>query len=178
LWSFLIALPFRAGIGFALLSLGFSLIISILIKKEVPYIRVWIHYVWSTKNRLPVLADEFRYPLFEHIKKNALLKKIYLDRINGYHDHVHCLVSLGLDQTIEKIAQLIKGESSFWYNNKSGFNSLKLEWQNEYFAVSVGESLLDTVRAYIDKQAEHHQKKTFAEEYSEFIFKYGFKQFG
>jgi putative transposase len=46
------------------------------------------------------------------------------------------------------------------------------------FAVSVSESMLDTVRAYIDGQEMHHQKKTFAEEYNEFIAKYRFKEFG
>jgi REP element-mobilizing transposase RayT len=144
----------------------------------MPYIRVWIHYVWSTKNRLPILKDEFREPLFEHIKQNARLKSIYLDRVNGYYDHVHCLVSLGSDQTIEKTAQLIKGESSFWFNNKSGFKTDKLEWQDEYFAVSVSESGLEAVRAYIDGQVPHHQKKTFSEEYEEFMKRYGFKLLG
>jgi putative transposase len=88
------------------------------------------------------------------------------------------LVSLGSDQTIEKIAQLIKGESSFWLNNKSGLNAPKLEWQDEYFAVSVSESMLDNVRAYVDNQVSHHQKKTFMEEYNKFISKYGFQKFG
>ena len=144
----------------------------------MPFIRVWIHYVWSTKNREPLLTDKFRYPLFEHIRQNALVKKIYLDRVNGYHDHVHCLLSLGSGQTIEKMAQLIKGESSYWFNNKSSFNTSKLEWQDEYYAVSVGESYLNSVRTYIDNQVTHHQKKTFEEEYRDFISNYGFKQFG
>jgi REP element-mobilizing transposase RayT len=144
----------------------------------MPYIKVWIHYVWSTKNREQILSDNIRHPLFEHINQNARIKNIYLDRINGYHDHVHCLVSLGADQTIEKIAQLIKGESSFWFNNKSGLNAPRLEWQDEYFAVSVSESILDSVRSYIDNQVSHHQKKTFMEEYNEFISKYGFQKFG
>jgi len=144
----------------------------------MPFIRVWIHYVWSTKNREPVLIDKFRYQLFEHIKQNALDKKIYLDRVNGYHDHIHCLVSLGSNQTIEKIAQLIKGESSYWFNNKSSFNTRKLEWQDEYWVVSVGESQLGSVRAYIDNQLEHHRKKTFEEEYRDLISDYGFRQFG
>ncbi len=144
----------------------------------MPYIKVWIHYVWSTKNRKAVLTDNFRVPLFDHIKQNALQKNIFLDRINGYYDHVHCLVSLGSDQTIEKIAQLIKGESAFWFNNKSGFNTARLEWQDEYFAVSVSESALGNVRAYIDNQVNHHKKKTFIEEYDEFINKYGFRKFG
>jgi putative transposase len=144
----------------------------------MPYIRVWTHYVWSTKHRQTTLQDEFREPLFEHIRQNARSKDIYLDRINGYYDHVHCLISLGSDQTIEKLAQLIKGESSFWFNNKSGFKANRLEWQDEYFAISVCESRLDNVRAYIDNQIEHHKKKNFAEEHDEFIKKYGFKMLG
>ena len=79
----------------------------------MPYIKVWIHYVWSTKNREAILTDNFRDPLFDHIKQNARVKNIYLDRVNGYYDHVHCLISLGSDQTLEKIAQLIKGDSSY-----------------------------------------------------------------
>jgi putative transposase len=140
----------------------------------MPFIRAWIHYVWATKNRQAILFDEFRYQLFDHIRENAQKKEIFLNKINGYYDHVHCLISLDSDQTIEKIAQLLKGESSFWYNNKTNFKTLKLEWQDEYFAVSVGASQLDTVRAYIDNQEIHHRKKTFAEEYDEFISKYGF----
>jgi len=124
------------------------------------------------------LIDKFRYPLFEHIKQNTLDKKIYLDRVNGYHDHVHCIVSLGSNQTIDKIAQLIKGESSYWFNNKSSFNTSRLEWQDEYWVVSVGESQLDSVRAYIDNQVAHHRKKTFEQEYEELISNYGFQQFG
>ena len=133
-----------------------------------------IYYVWSTKNREPTLKDEFRYLLFERIKQNAKTKKIYLDRINGYYDHVHCIISLGSDQTVEKVAQLIKGESSFWFNNKSGFKA-RLEWQDEYFAVSVSESQLEALRTYIDNQEIHHRQKTFEEEYQEFVKSYGFK---
>ena len=112
------------------------------------------------------------------MKQNAKIKNIFLDRINGYLDHVHCLISLGSDQTIEKVAQLLKGESSYWFNNKSGFKTSKLEWQEEYFAISVSESMLETVRKYIDNQFEHHQKKTFSEEYEEFIKKHGFNLLG
>src|SRR5882757_4900414 len=99
----------------------------------MPYVRVWVHYVWATKYREPILKDECRYILFEHIRENARSKNIYLDRVNGYYDHVHCLISLGSDQTIEKLAQLIKGESSYWFNNKSNFRLGRLEWQDEYF---------------------------------------------
>ncbi|MBO9682128.1 MAG: hypothetical protein J7502_05575 [Flavisolibacter sp.] len=57
-------------------------------------------------------------------------------------------------------------------------NVPKLEWQDEHFAVSVSESAIDTVRAYIDNQFNHHQKKTFTEEYEEFMKKYNFMKPG
>lgn len=69
--------------------------------------------------------------------------------------------------------QLIKGESSFWIN-RQGLCKEKFEWQDEYFAVSVSQSMLNRVRNYIKNQEEHHKHKTFKEEYQEFMNKYGF----
>ena len=139
----------------------------------MPYIRIWVHLIWSTKNRVPLLADGLRAQVFSHIKENASKKDIYLDTINGVADHLHTLISLGSDQTIARVAQLLKGESSYWVN-KEKMTKKKFEWQDEYFAVSVSESMVPTVRAYIRNQEEHHRKKTFAEEYAEFMKKYGF----
>ena len=70
---------------------------------------------------------------------------------------------------------MVKGESSFWFN-KQGFIKDKLEWQDEYFAVSVSQSILNTVRNYIKNQEEHHKKKTFQREYEEFIERYNFQK--
>jgi len=69
--------------------------------------------------------------------------------------------------------QLIKGESSFWIN-KNKVTKHYFEWADEYFAVSVSESHINRVREYIKNQEEHHRKKTWEEEYNEFIEKYGF----
>ncbi len=133
--------------------------------------------MWSTKNREPFLdSKELRLKVWDHIRENAKSKGIYLDFVSGYSDHCHCLVSLGLDQTIQKIMQLIKGESSFWIN-KNQLTKQKFEWQDEYFAVSVSESILEKVRNYIQNQEVHHRKKSFQEEYSEFLDKYGFQRF-
>ena len=143
----------------------------------MPFIKVWIHLVWSTKNREPYLDKSIRQNVFAHIKENARKKDIYIDFINGYTDHIHCLISLGLDQTIAKTVQLLKGESSFWIN-KQQLTKQHFEWQDEYFAVSVSESVVDKVRDYIRNQEEHHKHKTFQQEYEEFISKYGFEKFG
>ena len=142
----------------------------------MPHVKVWIHFVWSTKNRIPLLTGEIRPQVFQHIRENAKEKNIFVDFINGYVDHAHALVSLGTDQTISQIMQLIKGESSFWIN-KNKLCSGKFEWQDEYFAVSVSDSVVGNVRNYIKNQEAHHRHKTFVEEYEEFIIKAGFQKF-
>jgi len=141
----------------------------------MPFVKVYLHCVWSTKNRIPYLDSiGLRQKVWNHIRENAIQKGIFIDFINGYSDHCHCLISLGVDQNIQKVIQLIKGESSFWIN-KNELIKEKFQWQEEYFAVSVSESVLDKVRDYIKNQETHHKKKTFQEEYDEFILKYGFK---
>ncbi|MGH2566709.1 MAG: IS200/IS605 family transposase [Bacteroidota bacterium] len=139
----------------------------------MPYVRVWIHLIWSTKNREPMLERELRARVFDHIKVNAKDKNIYLDTIDGYTEHVHTLISLGSDQTIGKVAQLLKGESSHWVNQNS-LTRMKFEWQDEYIAISVSESMVENVREYIRGQEEHHRKKSFAEEYQQLLQKHGF----
>jgi putative transposase len=138
------------------------------------FLKIWIHLVWSTKNRAPLLTKDIRLQLFAHIRENAPRKNIHVDFVNGHIDHVHCLISLNQKQTIAEIIQLIKGESSFWIN-KNNLCHQKFEWQDEYFAVSVSESGVNRVREYIKNQEEHHKNKTFQEEYDEFINKYGFR---
>lgn len=141
------------------------------------FARVFIHFVWSTKSRKKLLdTTELRNEVWRHVRENARKKGIFLDEIGGYSDHCHCLVSLGIDQTIQKTAQLLKGESSFWINRNKLVRE-KFEWQDEYFAVSVSESMLDRVRNYIRNQEAHHRKKSFQEEYDEFILKFGFDRF-
>jgi putative transposase len=143
----------------------------------MPFIKVYVHFVWSTKNRVQTLnTPELRQNVWQRIRENAKKKDLFIDFVNGHAGHCHCLVSLGVDQTISKVMQLIKGESAFWFN-KQGLTKQKLEWQDEYFAVSVSESQIEIVRNYIKNQEEHHKHKTFQQEYDEFIIKYGFKKF-
>jgi putative transposase len=137
------------------------------------YVKIMVHVVWGTKHREPVLVADKRTMLFEHILANAKTKGIYIDTIGGYTDHVHCLISLGSDQTISKIVQLIKGESSFWANREAIITP-KLIWAEDYFAASVSESALKNVRDYINNQEEHHKKMTFIDDYEKFVKSYGF----
>ena len=140
------------------------------------FVKIWVHLVWTTKNREPILSPEIRMHIFSHIKENAEKKGIYIDFINGHLEHVHCLISLGSGQNIDKIIMLMKGESSYWINKNKIFNR-KFSWQDEYFAVSVSESAVNRVRAYIKNQKNHHNNKAFINEYQELMRKYKFNAF-
>ena len=142
----------------------------------MPWVKVWLHFVWSTKDRHPFLTNEVHMKVFEHIRQNAREKGIHIDFINGYLEHVHCLISLGTDQTLEKIMRLIKGESSFWIN-KNKLTKDKFAWQDEYFVTSVSESALPSVRKYIASQEEHHKKVSFGDEFESFLKRAGFQGF-
>ena len=79
---------------------------------------------------------------------------------------------MGANQSLSKVMQLIKGESSFWIN-KNKIVQGKFAWQDDYWAVSVSESHLEQARKYILNQEEHHRVKSFEEEIDEFMLKYG-----
>lgn len=136
------------------------------------WVSVYIHMVFTTKNRYPYLnTPELRKNVFQHIKNNAKAKDIWLDNLSGYDDHAHCLIALGKEQNISQIAQLIKGESSFWIN-KNQLTTEKFAWQDDYWAVGVSESHLARVRNYIQNQETHHSKETFSVEINRFSRKY------
>jgi REP element-mobilizing transposase RayT len=106
---------------------------------------------------------------------NARSKGIFIDRINGYEDHIHVLMLLKNENSISKQMQLLKGESAFWAN-KVELVSGGLEWSVKYFAASVSDGKLDIVRRYIDNQAIHHQKQTFQDEYQIFLDRLGYTE--
>jgi REP element-mobilizing transposase RayT len=131
-----------------------------------------VHSVWTTKKRISYLSDQIRDIVISHICETAKSKDIYIDHINGYYEHLHALISLGRDQDIADIMQRIKGESSYWIN-KNKLTRLKFEWQDDYYAVSVGLNQLDNLREYIRRQVQHHQKITLQDELDKLFEEYG-----
>ena len=137
------------------------------------WVRIYIHVVFSTKNREAFLDNyELRKKVFQHIKNNAESKGVYLDCVSGYSDHAHCLISLGKEQSVSQVVQLIKGESSFWIN-QNNLSYDKFAWQDDYWAVGVSESHLEAVRQYIFNQETHHSEHSFVDEIEGFMNKYG-----
>jgi putative transposase len=134
----------------------------------MPFVNVWAHAVWSTKNRQPLMERSVRAEIFKHIFENGWKKGLGMARVNGYFEHVHALFSLSNDISISKAIQLLKGESSYWIN-KNSLTKTQFGWQDEYFVKSVSpENLRDTCQ-YIDNQEEHHQRTSFLEEYEKLI---------
>jgi REP element-mobilizing transposase RayT len=136
------------------------------------FVKNWLHCVWGTKNRIPYMTDNIRKSIIDHIIQNSKSKGIYIKSLNGQKEHIHCLLSLNPDKSLSEVIQLIKGESSYWIN-KQKLTRLKFEWAVEYYAVSVSENQIRKVINYIKNQEEHHKKKTWEEEYNEFIEEYG-----
>jgi putative transposase len=136
--------------------------------------KIWIRAVWATRNHHEFLSKSIRDELFFHMKENARNKGIEINFINRSADHVHCLVKLRCDQSISKVIQMIKGESSRWINLHK-MTCKKFPRTVEYFAGSVSESAIDKVRDYIRNQEQHHEKKRFTEEYELFLERYGLK---
>lgn len=86
-------------------------------------------------------------------------------------DHTHILVGLTPDISISDLARDIKAGSSKFINDNNWFQG-KFNWQEGFGAFSYSRSQIDTVIKYILNQEEHHKKKTFKEEYLDFLKKF------
>lgn len=122
------------------------------------------------------MEDQIRDAIKEHIFENAKQKGIHIDHLNGYHEHLHSLISLGGRQNISEIMRSIKGESSYWIN-KHKLTKFKFEWQDDFYAVSVGMNQIDFLREYIRNQVQHHRKKCFKNELDKLIEEYRLERF-
>jgi len=119
----------------------------------------------------PAAAKASRY-----LTEYAVEKNIYM-KINYFNpEHVHTLVDLPTNKSIEEVVQLLKGSSSHWIN-KNRLLRGRFSWGRGYGAFSVSHSHADQVAAYIADQEEHHRKKTFNQEFELFVKKYGLEWF-
>ena len=139
------------------------------------FVRILVHTVWATKNRIPYLNDTIREEVIQHIRQYAIAKGIFIDHINGEKEHLHVLISMSKNQRIAEIMQFLKGESSFWIN-KHKKTKFKFEWQDDYYAVSIGISQLEILREYIRNQVSNHRKASFEDEIDLLIREYGLEK--
>ena len=138
------------------------------------YVSNLVHYVFSTKGRFPFIDQELESRLWPYMGGIARENGMKALSVGGTTDHVHALVSLPATLSVAKAIQLIKGGSSKWVHDQFP-NHRKFEWQEGYGAFSVGASQMMSVINYINNQKAHHRKRTFEEEFLEFLDKYGVK---
>jgi putative transposase len=127
------------------------------------FYQIWIHLVWATKNREPVLQKDKRIFIFQYIIQMTREKGYHIDVLNGIEDHVHCLIFLQPTYALSRVVNNIKGESSHWIN-KSNILSDNFEWQDGYTAFSVSNQSVPVIRKYILNQELHHARFSFQEE--------------
>ncbi len=127
------------------------------------YHQIWIHLIWATKNRNPILTKEVRSKLFRHIRSEAERKGFPIDSINGLADHVHILVCLNPKFSVSSVVKHIKGESSRWLNENE-LTEEAFQWQNGFSAFSVSKTNVPKVRKYIQEQEMKHANISFEDE--------------
>ena len=132
---------------------------------------VYIHLVFSTKNRQPFLRDEdLRSGL--HAQIGGISKTLGCAPIltGGVEDHVHLLARSGRTITQAEWIKELKRVSNLWL--KDEYKIRDFEWQGGYADFSVSESNLEQVRAYIARQEEHHRKIGFQDEFRALLLRH------
>lgn len=135
------------------------------------YLASWHHFVFSTKDREPILPESFLPAVFDYIGKVLRNEGGILLSAGGMPDHLHLLGSIPREATIPDTMRLVKSKSSRWIRqNMPGSGGFS--WQRGYGAFSVSPGDLERVRRYLRRQKEHHQAMTFQEEFVKFLESY------
>ncbi len=132
------------------------------------YTQIHLQFVFVVKYRAAVIHPSWKNELYKYISGIVQANKHKVIAINGMPDHIHLLIGLRPSQSISDLMQDVKGSSSKWIN-ENGFTKNKFEWQEGYGAFSYSKSHLKRVIAYIENQEDHHTKKSFIEEYADFL---------
>ncbi|MEX2347783.1 MAG: IS200/IS605 family transposase [Balneolaceae bacterium] len=132
------------------------------------YNQTYVHFVFSTKNRNPLIKPEFEKRLWAYIAGIGKQNGFHIITSGGMPDHAHILLELSKTMTIAETIQKIKGVSSKWINDKF-YPNREFSWQKGYGAFSIGQSGLKNAIRYIQNQKKHHESKTFKKELKELL---------
>lgn len=135
------------------------------------YSKIYIQVVIAVRGRSSVIASSWEEDLYKYVTGIITNKGQKLIAINGMPDHIHILIGLKPSCCLSDLVREIKKASNAFIN-EGGFTQTKFSWQEGFGAFSYSHSALDNVISYIQNQKEHHRKKTFKEEYIDFLKKY------
>jgi REP element-mobilizing transposase RayT len=130
-----------------------------------------VHVIFSTKNRELLITPRIEPELFAYI--GGILKNhdCRLVDAGGTHNHVHLLISQSKNFALSSLMKDVKKNSSSWIKTKGReFNNF--HWQDGYGAFSIGQSQVPNLQRYIANQKKHHLKRSFEDEFLQFLKKY------
>lgn len=135
-------------------------------KRTGSYSKLYYHFVWSTKERLPMLDPDIEDAVKKVVYSKGKELEIGILEANGAIDHFHVLLQSKPALSPSNIAKHLKGSSSHFVNQVTLKNDKfrRLYWQDGYGVESVSPQAVKSVQAYIRKQKEHHSKGTVKEE--------------
>ncbi len=133
--------------------------------------QIYIQIVFAVKGRENLIGNGWKTELHKYIAGIIKGKEQKPIIVNGMSDHIHAFVGLRPAMAISDLARDIKNNSSKFINEK-GLVKGKFSWQEGYGAFSYSHSQIGNVYDYILNQEEHHKKKTFKEEYLDFLKKF------
>lgn len=136
------------------------------------YTKIWLHVIFSTKERVPLIKPTVEKQIYKYMREQLIECGSPVRIINGMPDHIHLLFLQNPKMPVTDIVKQVKGSTSHWINEQNLITD-KFAWQTGYAAYSVSESQLERVYKYIANQKEHHSRKTFKQEYDEFILAHG-----
>ncbi len=136
------------------------------------YTALHYHIVFSTKNRQCWIEPNIEQRVWAYLGGIARENGLTALAVGGIEHHIHMVIGAPPTITVSKAVQLIKGGSSKWL--RGTFATLaEFAWQDGYGAFTVSKSQLAEVIKYVAKQREHHRRKSFQEEYREFLERHG-----
>jgi REP element-mobilizing transposase RayT len=133
--------------------------------------QIYVHIVFAVNGKTNLLEKEWRNEVFKYIAGIIKGKDQKPIIVNGVADHIHAFVGLKPSKAVSDLVRDIKNNSSNFINEKKLVRG-KFSWQEGYGSFSYAQSQVGTVYNYILKQEVHHKKKTFREEYLEFLKKF------
>lgn len=134
--------------------------------------RIYLHVVYSTKNREPFLQDrDLRERMHSYLVSSCRGLGSPSLIVGGVEDHVHILCRLSRTLSVAETVKELKRKSSLWIKKES-FEMQAFGWQDGYGAFSVSPSHVEAVTRYIGNQEEHHNRQSFQDEFRHLLHKY------
>jgi len=135
---------------------------------RAPFTQLYLHIVWATWDRLPLITPEIERSIYACIRSKCAEHNCHVLALGGTSDHVHLLVRFPATIPVADLVKEIKGASSHLVTHQIAVGEF-FKWQGDYGAFTVSKGLVPEVKAYIERQQQHHAEESLCPEWEETI---------